>query len=435
MNDPELYRQRRARFARMIGPDAVALLHSPPETVRNSDVHDPFRQLSDLLYLTGFAEPGATLVLRGGDAPEATLFVRPSDPERETWDGRRAGVAGAKATYGADAAFANTELGKRLPRLLAGASDLYYSVGVDPDFDARVMKLIAGLRRTERRGESPPERIVDPRGTLHEMRLRKDDSELALLREAARITCEAHVEAMKAARPGGTEYEIAALVDYTFRRRGGSGPGYPSIVGSGDNATILHYIDNNGPLVDGDLLLIDAGCEYGFYTADVTRTFPVGGRFSDAQRRCYEVVLEAQKAAIEAARPGATIDALHDQVTEHLTRGMIELGLLDGTVEERIADDSYKRFYMHRTSHWLGLDVHDVGNYQAHGACRPLEPGMVITIEPGLYIAGNAEGVDDAFRGIGIRIEDDVLITPTGNDVLTSGAPKEVAEVEALCAS
>lgn len=417
-----------------MGQGAVALLHSPAEALRNGDVHHPFRQSSDLYYLTGFAEPETTLVLRpGAERDRTVLFVRPRDPEREVWDGRRAGVEGAVERYGADVAYPAAELEARLPELLANVEDLYYGLGFDPSFDAVVTRTLAALRGAERRGLRPPRRVVDPRWTLHEHRLRKSDEEIAALRTAAAITAEAHIAAMRAAGDGVNEYELEALLDYTFRRRGGAGPGYNSIVGSGANATILHYIDNDQPMADGDLVLIDAGCEYQFYTADVTRTFPVSGRFSDAQRRCYQLVLDAEEEAIGMTRPGITIDDIHQRCVEILTEGMVELGLLEGPASARIAAGDYKRFYMHRTSHWLGMDVHDVGVYNQDGAARPLEPGMVLTIEPGLYIAADAEGVPDELRGIGIRIEDDILVTADGCENLTRAVPKQVDEIEAAC--
>lgn len=420
---------------RALGPRGVAVFHSPPEAWRNGDQHHPFRQSSDLYYLTGFAEPEATLVLRpGAETERVVLFVRPRDREREIWNGLRAGVEGAVAEYGAEAAYPAGELETKLPDLVASCDDLCYALGYDPDFDRQIARLIADLRLRERRGQRPPRRVIDPRTLLHEMRLRKGPEEVAVLRHAAAITAEAHVAAMSAAAPGVTEYELEAVVDFTFRRRGGSGPGYSTIVGSGENATILHYVDNRRTLRDGDLVLIDAGCEVDFYTADVTRTFPVSGRFTPAQRRCYEVVLAAQEAAVRAARPGVSIEDLHALCVERLTQGMVDLGLLDGPAAARIEDETYKTYYMHRTSHWLGLDVHDAGAYTTDGgAARPLEPGMVITIEPGLYVAADAASAPAELRGIGIRIEDDVLITPGGCEVLTAAVPKQVEDVERAC--
>jgi Xaa-Pro aminopeptidase len=437
MVERSVYARRREQFMAALGPRGVAVFHSPPEARRNGDQHFRFRQSSDLYYLTGFSEPEATLVLRPGAASERfVLFVRPRDREREVWNGRRAGVEGAVAEFAADAAYPSAELGQRLPDLVASCEDLCYGLGYDAGFDRTIARVIAELRLRERRGQRPPARVVDPRALLHEMRLRKSPDEVAILRRAAAITAEAHTAAMGAAAPGVTEFELEALIDYTFRRRGGSGPGYGTIVGSGENATILHYVDNARTLRDGDLVLVDAGCEYDFYTADVTRTFPVSGSFSPPQRACYELVLAAHEEAIRAARPGVTLDQLHQLCVDRLTEGMIELGLLAGPATARIADESYKAYYMHRTSHWLGLDVHDAGAYTtADGAARPLERGMVITIEPGLYVAADAGPAPAELRGIGVRIEDDVLITDTGCEVLTSAVPKRVDDVERACRS
>ena len=434
MYSPSIYADRRARFMESIGDRAVAIFHSPPEAMRNADSNYKYRQASDVLYLTGFAEPETTIVLRpGAESERFVMFVRPRDPERETWDGRRAGVEGARSRYGADAAYPIEELATRLADLVANTHELYFALGNDAACDARVCNLLAELRRSERRGKRAPTRVVDPGVALHEMRLHKAPEEVQTLREAAAVTVEAHRAAMRAAAPGGSEQELEALIDYTFRRRGGNGPGYTTIVGSGDNATILHYIENDRELRDGDLVLIDAGCELDFYTADITRTFPVSGKFSEAQRKCYELVLASQEAAIAATRPGATLDAIHDQVVRILTEGMVELGLLAGPAADRIADNSYKRFYMHRTSHWLGMDVHDVGTYTHDGTPRELAPGMVITIEPGLYIAADADDVPAEYRGIGVRIEDDLLVTESGCENLTADCPKTVADVEAAC--
>jgi Xaa-Pro aminopeptidase len=432
-----IHAARRERLMKEMGPRAVAFFHAPPELIRNGDSHFPYRQGSDLLYLTGFAEPESALVLRpGAEKERVILFVRPRDPEREVWDGRRAGPEGAVRDHGADAAYLFSELPAKLPELIANHDDLYYSLGLLPAVDAQVAAAIHRMRLYERRAGRPPRRVIDPRGSLHELRLRKTPDEIDLLTRAGAITGEAHVAAMKAARPGAWEYELQAVLEYTFRRRGASGPGYGTIVGAGVNATILHYVENNAQLQAGDLVLIDAGAELHGYTADVTRTFPCGGRFSPGQRRVYELVLRSQEEAIRMTRPGATIDGIHERVCEILTQGMIDLGLLSGTVAERIADGSFRKYYMHRTSHWLGLDVHDVGAYGADGGeSRPLEPGMVLTIEPGLYIPADDETVAPALRGIGIRIEDDVLVTPEGHRVLTADIPKQLDDLERLCST
>jgi Xaa-Pro aminopeptidase len=431
---PTPYADRRAELMRRIGPDGALLLASPPEHLRNGDTHFKFRQDSDILYLTGFEEPGAVLVLRPGHpTTRFALCVRPRDPAEETWTGRRAGVEGAVRDFGADAAFTPAELDDKLTELLGGAQEIHFPFGREPALDATVARLLGRLRVAERRGARAPVRLVDARVTLHEMRLIKSPQEIAIQRRAAEITAEAHIGAMLAAKGAANEHEIEALVDYTFRKNGGTGPGYPTIVGSGDNATILHYVENRAPLQRGQLLLIDAGCEIDGYTADVTRTSPIGARFSPAQRRFYEAVLETQIAAIEAVKPGATLDAIHAQVVEHLTRHMVSLGLLTGEVPKLIEAGAHKQFYMHRTSHWLGMDVHDVGFYSEGGVSRPLQPGMVLTIEPGLYVAADAK-VPPEYRGLGVRIEDDILVTADGYDNLTISTPKSVDDIEALTA-
>jgi Xaa-Pro aminopeptidase len=431
----ELHAERRARLAKLLGPGAALILASPPERTRNGDVTFKFRQDSDILYLTGFDEPGTVVLLRP-DHPETpfVMFVRPRSPADEVWTGRRAGVEGAIKTFGADAAFPIDVIDARLPELVSGAAEVHYHFGRDPELDDRVMRMMGRLRVGERRGKRAPVRLVDARLSVHEMRVYKSAAELDVQRRAADITAEAHVAAMRAARPGVHEYEIEGLIDYTFRKHGATGPGYPSIVGGGVNATILHYVENSAPLQAGQLLLVDAGGEVDGFTADVTRTFPVGGRFSPAQRRLYEAVLQTQIAAIEAVKPGATLDAIHDQVVAQLTSQLVALGILEGDPAALVASGAFKPFYMHRTSHWLGMDVHDVGFYSIEGTARPLEAGMVLTIEPGLYIAEDAAAPAE-YRGIGIRIEDDIAVTATGYDNLTSKTPKSVADLEALTAA
>ena len=427
------YAERRAQLMQRIGPRAALVLASPPEQLRNGDTHFKFRQDSDILYLTGFEEPGAAVVLRPGSDKPFVLMVRPRDPAEETWTGRRAGVEGAVRDFGADAAWPAAELDDRLAEIISGAEEIHYPFGRDPALDAAVARVLARLRARERRGTRAPVRLVDARLSLHEMRLVKTPDEVATQRKAAAITAEAHVAAMRAAREAANEHEIEAIVDYTFRRRGGTGPGYPTIVGGGVNATILHYVENRAPLQRGQLLLVDAGCEIDGYTADVTRTWPIGARFSPAQRRLYEAVLDTQIAAIEAVRPGATLDAIHHDVVQRLTGNLVSLGLLSGEVPALIESGAYKQFYMHRTSHWLGMDVHDVGFYSIDGVARPLVPGMVLTIEPGLYVAEDAD-VPAEYRGLGVRIEDDILVTASGHDNLTASTPKSVADLEAITA-
>ncbi|HEY7955437.1 MAG TPA: aminopeptidase P N-terminal domain-containing protein [Polyangia bacterium] len=429
MSNP--FAARRQALMDRIGPRAVAVTASLPVAVRNGDVEHRFRQSGDVLYLTGFPEPETVVVVAPGRPEKLVMFVRPRDPERETWTGRRAGIEGAREHYGADAAFSIDALATELPKLLDGADELAYTTGLDPKMDEVVLKAINDLRAGERRGMRAPTRITDLRATLHELRLIKDADALDKLRRAAEITAEAHTAAMRAARGGVNECEIEALIDYTFRRRGGL-TGYGTIVGGGVNATILHYVDNREPLTSGQLLLVDAGCEVDGFTADVTRTYPIGERFSPAERRAYQLVLDVEKRCIAEVRPGANIDAIHQLAVELLTAGMVELGLLSGDPKQLIESGAYKRFYMHRTSHWLGLDVHDVGAYTVDGKSRPLVPGMVLTVEPGLYVPPDSEGVPAELRGLGIRIEDDVLVTETGHEILTRAIPKEIPDLEAL---
>jgi Xaa-Pro aminopeptidase len=429
-----IHLERRRRFAEAIGPRAAALFVASPEATRSNDTHYKYRPASDLVYLSGFAEPECALIVRpGAEKEKAILFLRPRDPERETWDGRRLGVENAVAALGVDAAYPIGELPGKLASLIGGVDDFYYSLGLVGEWDERVCAALASMRMSERRAGRPPKRVVDPRGVLHEMRLRKTPEEVDVLARAATITAEAHVAAMRAGKPGVTEYELEALVEYTFRRRGAVGPGYGTIVGAGRNATILHYVENKDPLVAGDLVLIDAGAEVDYYTADVTRTFPCGGKFTPLKRKLYEIVLAAQEEGVKMTRPGVTIDQIHERTVEMLTAGLVDLGLLKGPVSERIADGSYKKYYMHRTSHWLGMDVHDVGAYgQDDGHARPLEPGMVITIEPGLYVGEHDEAAPAELRGAGVRIEDDVLVTPDGQRNLTIEVPKRVEDVERI---
>ena len=434
MFDPAVFAARRDAYMQAIGTSGVAIVRSLPERLRNGDAFFPFRQHSDLIYLTGFVEPDTTLVLRpGAETERVIMFVRPRDPEMETWDGRRAGLEGAKATYGADAAYPIAELPAKISELIANCEDLYFSLGLDDAMDHLIATTIAKLRKTEKRGKRPPRAVIDPRVALHELRLHKRPEELVAMRKAADISIEAHIAAMKAGKPGIYEHEIEAVVNYTFRRRGGSGPGYATIVGAGANATILHYIENKCAIAEGDLVLVDAGCEYDHYTADITRTWPASGRFSAVQKRVYQIVLDCQVEAIEMIKPGVTLDEIHNHCVRRLTEGMIALGLLGGSADDRIADQTFRKFYMHGTSHWLGLDVHDAGVYTRDGKARPLEAGMVITVEPGLYVATDAEAPPE-LRGIGIRIEDDVLVTPTGYEVLTAACPKKIEDIEAACA-
>jgi Xaa-Pro aminopeptidase len=363
----------------------------------------------------------------------SVMFVRPRDPEREVWDGARAGVDGARERCQVDAAYPVAELGDRLPDYLMGATTVTYEFGSRPVLDQAVLAAVAKTRSRARSPRPRPTRLVHPEDAWHEMRLRKTEPELDTMRKAARITADAHLAAMRTARPGQAEYELEALFRQTFLREGAERVAYEPIVASGPNATVLHYVTNRRQMADGDLVLIDAGCEYGYYAADITRTFPVNGRFTAPQREIYEVVLDAQRAVIEASRPGASIDGLHDISLRRLVDGMLRLGLLEGAYDEIVEQERHKRFFMHRTSHWLGMDVHDVGAYYVDGKSRPLEPGMVITVEPGLYVAADDAEAPERFRGIGVRIEDDVLVTPDGHENLTAAVPTAVEEVERAC--
>jgi Xaa-Pro aminopeptidase len=416
------------------GPAHAALLFGAPHHLRNGDAEFRYRQDSDLWYLTGWEDPEVAALFRPGAEQEFILFVQPKDRAREVWTGIRPGVPGALAR-GADLAFPWSELDARLGELLQGYGVLHYAFGQDASQDARVFRAArAPARAAARNGLDVPFQLVDSRRMLAEMRLRKSAAELEVLRTAAAITCEAHVAGMRTGRPGAWEYEVEAAVDTTFKRRGGNGPGYTSIVGGGANACILHYITNREQLRDGDLCLVDAGCEYGFYTADVTRTWPVNGRFTAPQRDVYAIVLEAQLAAIDAARAGRPYKGMHDAAVRVLTAGMVDLGLLDGEVDGLIAREAYRKYYMHGTGHWLGLDVHDAGAYWAGLRSRDLEPGHVLTVEPGIYVAPDDEDAPEALRGIGIRIEDDILVTGGDPENLTAACPKTIDEVEAACA-
>jgi Xaa-Pro aminopeptidase len=426
--------RRRQRLMKAMG-NGVALFPAAPEAVRSGDVLHRYRQDSDFFYLTGFPEPGAYAVLTPGSDTPYTLYVQPRDPDKERWTGRRAGERGAKTRYGADAAHPAERFFADLPGLLQGHDQVFLRLGADPALDEAVIRHVAAFRARTRAGVRGPTRIVDPAPLMGEFRLRKDAEELALLQRAVDITAEGHLAAMRAARPGLMEFEVEAEVEYRFRKGGASGPAYPTICGGGVNATILHYIENDRPLKRGDLMLLDAGAEYLGYAGDVTRTVPVSGRFSSAQRALYEIVLGAQRAALRRVRPGATLETVHKAAVRHLTDGLLCLGLLSGRLDALIKKEAYKRFYMHRTSHWLGLDVHDAGRYDTtDGAARPLEPGMVLTVEPGLYVDGGSD-VPRVLRHQGIRIEDDVLVTATGHRVLSAAVPKDVDAIEHVMAN
>ncbi len=432
-----MFRDHRARFHALLSArGAAAVIPTASHKVRNHDCEYRFRPDSDFWYLTGFAEPESVLLLlppTGDRAARSVLFLREKDREREVWTGRRLGIAAAPAQLGVDEARPIENLWTDLPALLRNVERIVWRAGVDEAQDREMMSLLGRLRATAKGSVVPPLELVDPAPLLHEMRLRKTAPELDVMRRAARITRDAHVAAMKRARAGVNEREIDADLDAAFRRGGGTGSAYTNIVAGGANACILHYVENDQPLRDGDLLLVDAGSEVDYYASDVTRTYPVNGRFNPEQRAIYDVVLDAQLAAIAHVKPGVTFVSVHEVALERLVRGLLRLGLLTGSVEDAIAKDTYRRFYMHRTSHWLGLDVHDCGAYVVDGKSRALEPGFVLTVEPGLYIAPDDETVEARWRGIGVRIEDDVLVTSEGHEVLTAGIPKHADELEATC--
>ena len=427
--------RRRKQLMRMMGKDSIAIIPTATEQLRNRDVEFPFRADSDFYYLTGFHEPEAVAVLIPGRSHgEYLLFCRERDPEMETWTGRRAGTQGAIDSFDADDAFPIGDIDEILPGLMERCERVFYSMGSRPQFDQRVMEWLNRLRQGARTGLRAPDEFVSLEHLLHDMRLYKSRSEVRVMRTAAKVACRAHKRAMQSCQPGMSEFEIEAELLYEFRRAG-MVPAYSSIVGGGANGCVLHYTDNKATLQDGDLLLIDAGAEYDCYASDVTRTFPVNGRFSAAQKALYEVVLAAQTAAIKKVRAGNHWNAPHQAAVRVLTRGLVKLGILKGKPADLIRNEAYRRFYMHRTGHWLGMDVHDVGDYKVGGAWRELEPGMVLTVEPGLYIPAGSRGVAKKWWNIGIRIEDDVLVTRDEPDMLSKAAPRTVAEIEALMAN
>ncbi len=430
----DLFARRRAELMRRLGPDGAALFVATPQRTRSNDTEYDYRPNSDLWYLTGFEEPGsALLLLPGHEKTPVVVFVRKRDREKEIWDGFRVGVDDAAKRLGADLAHPIDELFEKLPALLEGRSKLVYALGLCHDTDRQVVTVLNRVRHLARRGRQAPHSIHDPGLFLHEMRLVKTSEELDAIRTACRVSAEGHVRAMRLTRPGMTEYELQAEIEYVFRKSGAKAPGYTTIVGGGKNACVLHYIENRETLKDGDLVLVDAGAEVGWYTGDVTRTWPVNGRFSGHQRVIYDLVLRAQMDVIRLIRPGLEWNKLHEQAVRTITEGLVEIGALEGPVEKAIEEKTFRKFFMHGTGHWLGIDVHDVGIYSRPGETgRPLEVGMVFTVEPGLYFHADEPASPERFRGIGVRIEDDVLVTEDGCEVLTRFVPKEPEELEAL---
>ena len=427
------FTRRRKKLMGMMDRHSIAIIPGAREVTRSRDTEYAFRQDSDLFYLTGFEEPDAVLVLVPGRRQgQVVLFCRERDPEMELWNGYRLGPEGAVAYLGVDDAFPIDDLDEILPGLIEGTQRIYYSMGHDDVFDQRVMGWVNQIRRLVRTGAAPPADFTDLAFLLHEQRLIKSAAEVRIMRKAGEISAAAHIRAMQECQPGRHEYHLEASIQHTFAEHGARFPAYNSIVGSGPNACVLHYTENAARMRAGDLVLIDAGCEYQGYAADITRTFPVSGQFSPEQRAIYDLVLEAQRAAIAKVRPGNTWNQPHDATVRVITRGLIKLGLLKGKERDLIKSEAYRDFYMHRAGHWLGLDVHDVGDYRIEGRWRQLEPGMVLTIEPGIYIATDNTRVAKRWRGIGIRIEDDVVVTEDGCDVLTDDVPKRAEDIEAL---
>lgn len=428
--DANVHAGRRARLAREMGA-GIAIIPTAPERTRNRDAHYPYRYDSYFYYLTGFREPEAVLVVVAGNDAKSVLFCREKNEEREIWDGFRYGPDAARTTFRFDEAHAIARLDELLPDLLSNQPIAYCHLGEDAVWDARAMSWINAVRGRARAGITAPTTIRDVHALLDEMRVVKDAAEIDVMRQASRISAAAHRRAMQTAKPGVGEFALEAELMHEFRRNGAQAPAYTPIVASGAHACVLHYVENSDVLRDGDLVLIDAGCELDGYASDITRTFPANGRFSSAQRDIYELVLAAQHAAIEQVKPGTPWIAPHDAAVKVLAQGFIDLGLLQGTLEQVLETESYKKFYMHRTGHWLGLDVHDAGDYKRDGSWRALQPGMVLTVEPGCYVRPGPD-VPERYAGIGVRIEDDALVTASGCEIITTAAPKTVTDIEAL---
>ncbi|MEJ1496604.1 MAG: Xaa-Pro aminopeptidase [Candidatus Sedimenticola sp. (ex Thyasira tokunagai)] len=434
MNNAE-FKRRRRQLMRMMGEGSIAILPSAPVARRNRDVDYSYRPDSDFYYITGFSEPYSVAVLiPGREHAEYVLFCRERDPEKEVWDGTRAGQEGAQTIYGADDSFPIGDLNDILPRMLEQCERVFYAMGCNPELDKQMSEWINGIRTHSRAGSHGPLEFIALDHYLHDMRLYKSRSEISAMRKAAQISSRAHKRAMKFCSPGLMEWQLEAEMNYECAKAGALHQAYPAIVGGGANGCVLHYIENSDDLKEGELLLIDAGCEYQLYASDITRTFPVSGTFSPEQRALYELVLAAQYAAIEKVRPGNHWNDPHEAAVKVITKGLVELGILKGRVPTLIKNEGYKKYYMHRTGHWLGMDVHDVGDYKIDGEWRLLEPGMALTIEPGLYIPAGSKGVAKKWWNIGIRIEDDLVVTKEGYDILSKNAPKTVAEIEALMA-
>ena len=432
LDSAEYAKRRRALMAQM-SPNSIAIVPCAPATVRNRDVEHPYRQDSDFYYLSGFDEEHACLVLiPGREHGEYVLFCQEKIKEQEIWTGRRVGPEAALEKLGCDDAFPMSDIDDILPGLIEGKDRIYANLGVSPEFDRQLMQWVNHIKTQVRNGATPPHEFSALDHLLHEQRLIKSDAEIAVMQKAADISAEAHTRAMQVVKPGMREFQLEAELMQIFMAAGSRWPAYPSIVGSGDNACILHYTRNDDVIGDNELILIDAGCELDYYASDITRTFPANGKFTEPQRKLYQLVLDAQYAAIAVTKAGNHWNQPHEAAVKVLTEGLVKYGLLKGDVDELIESLAYRQFYMHKTGHWLGMDVHDVGEYRINGEWRELQPGMVLTIEPGLYVAPDDESVDPMWRGIGIRIEDDVVVTQNGCTILSRGVVKEVAAIEAL---
>ena len=425
------FSERRDLLADKVLEDSAIIVSAASVKSRISDTEYSYRQDSNFYYLSGYEEPESLILIRPNqDKERFIIFCRDRDPLREQWDGFRTGQEGVIQDYGADAAYSINSIDEIMPKLLEGAKNIYFSMSAPCGVDAKISSWVEDIRKNTRSGAEPPQNLLSLDSILHEMRLIKESDEMDLMKQAANITTEAHIRAMQSVRPGMYEYQLEAEYLYAFNKNGARSPAYNSIVGGGNNSCILHYVENNAELHDGDLVLVDAGCEYQYYASDVTRTFPVNGKFSPEQREIYSIVLEAHKQSMEQAKPGNKWNLMHDKSVEVIVEGLLSIGLLQGSRDEIIDKGEYSKFYMHRIGHWLGMDVHDVGSYKQDGDWRPLEEGMVMTVEPGIYILDSMEGVDDKWKGIGVRIEDDIAITESGFEILTPDVPRTIEEVE-----
>ena len=425
------FSERRDLLAGKVLEDSAIIVSAASVKSRISDTEYSYRQDSNFYYLSGYEEPESLILIRPNqDKERFIIFCRDRDPLREQWDGFRTGQEGVIQDYGADAAYSINSIDEIMPKLLEGAKNIYFSMSAPCGVDAKISSWVEDIRKNTRSGAEPPQNLLSLDSILHEMRLIKESDEMDLMKQAANITTEAHIRAMQSVRPGMYEYQLEAEYLYAFNKNGARSPAYNSIVGGGNNSCILHYVENNAELKDGDLVLVDAGCEYQYYASDVTRTFPVNGKFSPEQREIYSIVLEAHKQSMEQAKPGNKWNLMHEKSVEVIVEGLLSIGLLQGSRDEIIDKGEYTKFYMHRIGHWLGMDVHDVGSYKQDGDWRPLEEGMVMTVEPGIYILDSMEGVDDKWKGIGVRIEDDIAITESGFEILTPDVPRTIEEVE-----